>query len=95
VFKLKAGSDQVKPVSWFQGDDPLLSGWAWGQKALDGTAGVVDANYGKGKLFLMGPEVAMRGQPYGSFKFIFNGLMYGPAAKQTMAAATKPAKTAD
>jgi hypothetical protein len=95
VFKLKAGSDQVKPVSWFQGDDPLLSGWAWGQKALDGTAGVVDANYGKGKLFLMGPEVAMRGQPYGSFKFIFNGLMYGPVAKQTMAAATKPAKTAD
>ncbi|RAK59442.1 peptidase [Phenylobacterium hankyongense] len=97
VFKLKAGGDQVKSVSWFQGDDPLLSGWAWGQKALDGASGVVDASYGKGKLFLMGPEVAMRGQPYGSFKFIFNGLMYGPAVqgKQTLAAAPKPAKTAD
>ena len=88
VFKIKAGAgDQVKSVSWFEGQDPLLSGWAWGQKALDGTTGVVDASYGAGKLFLLGPEVAMRGQSYGSFKFVFNGLMYGPAA------AGKPAKT--
>jgi hypothetical protein len=80
VFKL-TGGDRVKSVSWFQGADPLLSGWAWGQKALDGTTGVVDASYGKGKVFLLGPEVAMRGQAYGAFKFVFNGLMYGPAAQ--------------
>ncbi len=79
VFKI-AAPDMAKSVSWFQGADPLLSGWAWGQKALDGTVGVVDANYGKGKVFLLGPEVAMRGQAYGTFKFVFNGLMYGPAA---------------
>ena len=78
VFKITA-PDQAKPVSWFDGPDPLLSGWAWGQKALDGTVGVVDASYGKGKVFLLGPEVAMRGQAYGTFKFVFNGLMYGPA----------------
>ena len=80
VFKITAPS-QAKPVSWFEGADPLLSGWAWGQKALDGTVGIVDASYGSGKVFLMGPEVAMRGQAYGTFKFVFNGLMYGPAAK--------------
>ena len=40
--------------------------------------GVVDASYGKGKVFLLGPEVAMRGQSYGTFKFVFNGLEYGP-----------------
>jgi hypothetical protein len=79
VFKIIAPND-AKPVSWFQGADPLLSGWAWGQKALDGTVGVVDASYGKGKVFLLGPEVAMRGQSYGTFKFVFNGLEYGPAA---------------
>ena len=82
VFRLKSGAgDQAKPVSWFEGKDPLLSGWAWGQKALDGTIGVVDASYGAGKVFLLGPEVAMRGQSYGSFKFVFNGLMYGPAVR--------------
>jgi hypothetical protein len=80
VFRITAPA-QAKPVSWFEGADPLLSGWAWGQKALDGTVGIVDASYGSGKVFLMGPEVAMRGQSYGSFKFVFNGLMYGPAAK--------------
>jgi hypothetical protein len=80
VFRITAPA-QAKPVSWFEGAVPLLSGWAWGQKALDGTVGIVDASYGSGKVFLMGPEVAMRGQSYGSFKFVFNGLMYGPAAK--------------
>ncbi|HZZ33243.1 MAG TPA: M14 metallopeptidase family protein [Phenylobacterium sp.] len=79
VFKITA-PDKAKSVSWFEGADPLLSGWAWGQKALDGTVGVVDANYGKGKVFLLGPEVAMRGQSYGTFKFVFNALEYGPAA---------------
>ena len=86
VFKLKASGDQARSVSWFQGEDPLVSGWAWGQKALDGTTGIVDASFGDGKVFLMGPEVAMRGQAYGSFKFVFNGLMYGPAVQ------AKPAK---
>ncbi len=80
VFKITAPT-MAKSVSWFQGTDPLLSGWAWGQKALDGAVGVVDANVGKGKVFLLGPEVAMRGQAYGTFKFVFNGLMYGPAAQ--------------
>ena len=78
VFKI-ADAGQAKQVSWFEGPDPLRSGWAWGQKALDGTVGVVDASYGKGKVFLLGPEVAMRGQAYGTFKFVFNGLEYGPA----------------
>jgi hypothetical protein len=78
VFKVKAGA-AAKPVSWFEGKDPLLSGWAWGQKALDGTSSIVDATYGAGKVFLLGPEVAMRGQSYGAFKFVLNGLEYGPA----------------
>jgi hypothetical protein len=86
VFKIKSGD--AKPVSWFEGADPLLSGWAWGQKALDGTASIVDASFGSGKVFLLGPEVAMRGQAYGSFKFVFNALEYGPAV------GGKPAKAA-
>jgi hypothetical protein len=80
VFKVTPSASE-KPVAWFEGPDPLLSGWAWGQKALDGTVGIVDASYGAGKVFLMGPEVAMRGQAYGTFKFVFNGLEYGPAVQ--------------
>jgi len=31
-------------------------------------------------VFLMGPEVTQRGQSHGTYKFLFNGLFYGPAA---------------
>jgi hypothetical protein len=69
----------VKKVSWFYNDDPLVSGWAWGQKMLNGTAGIVDASVGKGHVFLLAPEVTQRGQPYATFKFLFNGVLYGPS----------------
>jgi len=29
---------------------------------------------GKGQLFLFGPELTFRGQPHGTFKFLFNGI---------------------
>jgi hypothetical protein len=35
---------------------------------------VIDATVGKGKLFLFGPEITFRGQPAGTFKFLFNGI---------------------
>jgi hypothetical protein len=81
VFRLKpeAALKGVKPVAWFDSDKPLRSGWAWGQKYLqDGTA-VIDAQVGKGKLLLFGPEIAFRAQPHGTFKFLFNGIYYGTA----------------
>jgi hypothetical protein len=67
----------VSAVSWYQGDHVLDSGWAWGQQYLNGTSAVVSAQLGKGKIFLFGPEITFRGQPHGTFKFLFNGIGYG------------------
>lgn len=39
------------------------------------------ADVGKGKLFLFGPEITVRGQPHGTFKFLFNGIYYGTAQR--------------
>ena len=64
----------VKAVAWFDSPTPLRSGWAWGQNYLEGGAAVVEASVGKGKVFLFGPEVTFRGQPHGTFKFVFNGI---------------------
>jgi len=64
----------VSAVSWYQGDHPLDSGWAWGQQYLNGTTAVIEAKLGKGKVFLFGPEIAFRGQPHATFKFLFNGI---------------------
>uniref|UniRef100_B0SXJ2 Peptidase M14 domain-containing protein n=1 Tax=Caulobacter sp. (strain K31) TaxID=366602 RepID=B0SXJ2_CAUSK len=71
-------SADVKRVAWFSGD-LLRSGWALGEKRLDGTASVIDAKVGKGRVMLMGPVVTQRAQTAGTFKLLFNGLYYGPA----------------
>jgi zinc carboxypeptidase len=86
VFRLRpeALMKGVKPVAWFDSDKPLRSGWAWGQKYLQDGVAVAEAKVGKGKLFLFGPEIAFRGQPHGTFKFLFNGIYYGGAESVTL-----------
>lgn len=77
-----AGVGTFNTISWFDGRSMLRSGWAVGQEKLAGTIAVADMNIGKGKLFVMAPEVAQRAQSYGTFKFLFNALLYGGAAKK-------------
>ena len=80
TFKITQGAAGVTPIAWYSDANPLQSGWAWGQKVLQGTDAVLDISDGNGKVFVLGPEVAQRGQSYGTFKLFFNGLYYGPAS---------------
>lgn len=70
---------QVRPVAWFDGQELLRSGWAWGQHYLKGTAAVLEASVGNGKVLLYGPKITFRGQPHGTFKLLFNGIHYAMA----------------
>ncbi len=81
AFKLlpNAALEGTSAVAWYQGQKVLDSGWAWGQQYLDGTTAAVSAKVGKGKVFLFGPEITFRGQPHGTFKFLFNGIDFGAA----------------
>ena len=45
---------------------------------------MVEVSVGKGKLFLCGPQVMFRGQPHGTFKFVFNGIDSGTATTATI-----------
>jgi hypothetical protein len=74
----------VRPVAWFDSRKPLRSGWALGEGYLDQSVAVIDAPVGKGRLFLFGPEITFRGQPHGTFKFLFNGIYYGHAETATL-----------
>jgi hypothetical protein len=74
----------VHPIAWFPNDKPLVSGWAWGEHFLDGGVSVLEADVGKGKLFLFGPEITNRAQTHGTFKFLFNGIYYPSATKQKL-----------
>jgi hypothetical protein len=69
----------IRPVAWFANTQPLRSGWAWGQHYLQGGTAIVEAAVGKGKVFLLGPEITFRAQPHGTFKFLFNSIYYGTA----------------
>jgi hypothetical protein len=86
VFKLRpdASLRGVSAVAWFSGAKPLVSGWAWGQEYLDGGTAVAEASLGRGKLFLLGPEVTFRGQSHGTFKLLFNALYAGSAEAAPM-----------
>ena len=66
----------VKPILWFGTGNPLRSGWAWGDQYLWRGVEAIEAPYGKGRVYLFGPEILFRGQPHGTFKLFFNGIFY-------------------
>jgi len=85
VLRLKPGvqghgQHRRKSLAAFDSDNPLMSGWALGQKQLRGAGAIVDTCVGKGRLVLMGPEVNQRAQSHAAFRFLFNGLDHGPAS---------------
>ncbi len=83
VFRLRpeAALKEVRPVAWFDGRSRLRSGWAIGEGYLDQGIAILVAGVGRGKVFLLGPEVAFRAQPHGTFKFLFNAIFCGQAAR--------------
>lgn len=79
VFRLTAPDAGGTPVR-FAGTNLLHSGWAWHQERLNGAAAALDLPVGKGRVFLFGPEIALRAQTQGAFKLLFNAIYYGAAA---------------
>ena len=81
TFRLSASADpqRIRTVGWYNTEDPLRSGWAWGEQYLVGGVGAIEADYGEGKLFIFGPKITFRAQPHGTFGFLFNSIYYGAA----------------
>jgi hypothetical protein len=83
VFGLDAGaaSAGVERLGWIDTATPLRSGWAWGQEALENGVAMIEAGVGSGRLYMFGPEVVRRGQPHGTFKFLFNAIYLAGAER--------------
>ena len=79
----EAAARGLRVVAWYDTPTPLRSGWAWGQRHLEGRAAVVTAPVGAGTLHLMASEVAFRGQTQGTFKLLFNALHLATAKAET------------
>ena len=91
VFKLMPGAESngVKRLAWFDSNEPLRSGWAWGQHYLAAGTAMVEADVGAGKLYLFGPEILNRGQTHGTFKLFFNGVLLSGAEKVAVRATSE------
>ncbi|HEY0674142.1 MAG TPA: M14 metallopeptidase family protein, partial [Longimicrobiales bacterium] len=77
AFNVTAGAPGQRMIAWYE-KEPLRSGWAWGQQYLQGRAAMVEVDVGQGNLYMFGPEITFRAQPHMTFKFLFNGILYGP-----------------
>jgi hypothetical protein len=74
VMRIESGAQNIRPIAWFDSATPLRSGWAWGERALEGGVTMAEADIGSGSLYLFGPELLFRAQPHGTFRFVFNSL---------------------
>jgi hypothetical protein len=91
AFKLTPGADlkNTHTIMSFNTPHPLRSGWAWGEEHLEGAVEAVDEKVGEGHVYLFGPEITFRGQPHGTFKFLFNAIDLRSEERVTRAASSR------
>jgi hypothetical protein len=55
---------------------PLLSGYFLGEDHVQGYAAALEVTHGDGRVVLLGMRPQWRGQPFGTFKMLFNAVLY-------------------
>jgi hypothetical protein len=65
----------VRVLARYAENDLLMSGWINGANRIAGKPAALDAAVGRGHVILTGFGVYFRGQPHGTFKFLFNAIL--------------------
>ncbi len=82
VFFIRSPAFEVKwgeSVAVYPEANSLLSGWVLGEKLLLGRTAVAELPMGEGRAVLIGFPPIFRSQTHGTFKVLFNSLLYASA----------------
>ncbi len=76
VFETEEGFSGTVLARYQESGSPLRSGYLIGEKYLNGRAAALDARVGDGHVVLLGFRPQWRGQPFGTFRVLFNAALY-------------------
>jgi ribosomal protein S18 acetylase RimI-like enzyme len=79
VFETAEGFKGTVLARYPDSDPVLASGFLQGEKLIQGKAAALDIELGDGHVILLGFRPQWRGQPFGTFRVIFNALAGAPA----------------
>jgi hypothetical protein len=77
AFNTKAGFKGAVLARYPRERSPLLSGYLAGPEQLEGKIAALSAEYGKGRVILLGFRPQWRGQSHAAYKFFMNALYVG------------------
>jgi hypothetical protein len=75
AFALEGSDVGARVVARYPTEKLLMSGWLLGEQVIADRAAIVDVPLGRGRVVLLGFRTQHRGQPHGTFKFLFNSLL--------------------
>ncbi len=77
VFATLDGFEGSALAKYQKEGSPKLSGYLLGEKYIQGYAAALDVKHDRGHVVLIGFRPQWRGQPFGTFRVVFNSVLFG------------------
>ena len=77
VFATLDGFEGSALAKYASSGSPRLSGYLLGEKYINGYAAALDVKHERGHVVLIGFRPQWRGQPFGTFRVVFNSVLFG------------------